>query len=164
MHIDTTDRLYRFVGRFHDIVPIGTTAEGLRMQNAFGGTIVEGDLAGATVTGIDYFRVRPDGVGVVDGYERVEHDGRRIHVRIVGYIVPPPGLPAPTAEQLADPDFAFPDVDFTVEVFATFETAAPELAHLNRTTVAHLGVVNMGTMELVIDAYPLSRMALPAAA
>lgn len=164
MNPNPNERLYRFEGRFTQIIPVGPTADGLRMDSHFGGTIVSGELAGATVTGVDYFRVRADGVGVVDGHEVVEHEGRTIAVRIRGLIVPPAGLPAPSPEQLADPNFSFPDVDFGIQVFATFETAAPELAHLNRTTVVHLGTVNMNTLELIIDAYPLARRPVGAAA
>lgn len=147
--------VYRFDGRFDSIDMIGPVADGVRMDSRFSGQITKGELAGAAVTGIDYFRIRADGVGVVDGREVVDFGGARIAVRLSGYILPPEGMPVPSPEMMMSPEFFWPDVPFAVRVLATFETAAPALAHLNRLAVAHTGDVNMARGELHIDAWQL---------
>ncbi|MGH3758211.1 DUF3237 family protein [Actinophytocola sp.] len=147
------DLYYRLDAKFTKLGPIGLTPDGIRMDNEFAGHIAEGVLTGATVTGVDYFRIRADGVGVVDGHEVLVHDGATVAVTITGYVLPPAGMPMPSPEVLLSPDFAWPDAPFTVEVFATFETGAPKLAELNRTTVVHTGRANMATGELTIYAH-----------
>ncbi|MEU8799642.1 DUF3237 family protein [Spirillospora sp. NPDC048819] len=152
---DTTARdgvVYRFEGRLTESLPVGLTPDGPRWDNHFGGKITEGEFAGAAVTGIDYFRVRADGVGVVDARELMTVDGHRVAVTVTGYILPPADLEAPPPEVLAAPDFTFPDVPFKIEAMAVFETGAPELAHLNRLAVIHNGTVNMATGELHVEA------------
>jgi hypothetical protein len=143
---------YRFEGKFTDIKPIGVVPDGVRMDSYFAGRITDGELAGAELTGVDYFRVRSDGVGVVDGRELLVVDGQHVSVTLSGYSLPPAGAPVPTAQQLTDPTFAWPDAPLAIEVFATFETGAPALEHLNRTIVAHTGWVNMATRELYVEA------------
>lgn len=151
-HDQTEEFLYQFQGRLHQIDVIGPVPDGVRMDSRFAGTIVAGPLTGATVEGIDYFRVRDDGVGVITGYEQVTFEGHRIGVELTGYILPPDDLPTPSREQLRDPGFTWPDVPFRIEAFATFHTAAPELAHLNRVAVTHTGTVNMATGDLFVEA------------
>lgn len=153
---DADDLLYRFEGRFTEMIAVGPVPEGFRMHNSFAGAITAGELTGATVEGVDYFRVRSDGIGIVDGHELVTFHGDRIAVRITGYILPPPGIPQPSPEQLLDPDFAWPDAPFAIGVVATFETAAPELAHLNGTIVSHTGEANMARGTLLIEARPIA--------
>lgn len=155
MHND--DLVYRFEGKFSELIPIGPVVDGLRMQNHFGGKITYGELTGATVSGVDYFRVRADGVGVVDAHELVVADGSRIGVRVTGYVLPPEGAPAPSAEEMAAPGFAWPDVPLTIECFATFHTADPRLAHLNRLTVVHSGYANMAANELYVEAHKVKQ-------
>ena len=154
---DDADLLYRFEGRFTEMIAVGPVPEGFRMHNSFAGSITAGELTGATVDGVDYFRIRSDGMGIVDGHELVTFHGDRIAVRITGYILPPPGMPQPSPEQLMDPDFAWPDAPFRIGVVATFETAAPELAHLNGTIVSHTGEANMARGTLLIEARPIAR-------
>lgn len=143
---------YRMEGSLTGGTPIGPVTDGVRADNTFRGTIVEGDLLGGHVDGVDYFRVRADGVGIVDGREVITLDDATIAVELHGYALPPAGMAVPSPEELASPDFTWPDADFTIEAFATFETASPEHAHLNRTTVVHSGTVNMATGALVIEA------------
>ena len=143
---------YRFEGSLTGGHPIGLTTDGLRADNTFAGTIVEGELAGAHVEGVDYFRVRADGVGVVTARELITHDEHTIAVDVHGLVLPPAGMPQVPIEELARPDFAWPDADFTIEAFATFETASPAFAHLNQMTVVHSGTVNLATGALVVDA------------
>jgi hypothetical protein len=146
----------RFEGRFTEIVPIGPVPDGVRMNGHFAGPITAGELAGGHLTGIDYFRIRSDGVGVVEAEEVVVLDGQTVAVTVNGYVLPPGGQPGPTLEQLSDPGFRWPDMPMAIAAFATFETAAPALAHLNRTIVAHTGWVNMGTGVLFVEARRLS--------
>lgn len=150
------DLLYRLEARFTEVLPIGPVPEGFRMHNSFAGSITAGDLAGATVEGVDYFRIRSDGVGIVDGHELMTFRGDLVAVRITGYILPPPGLPQPSPEQLLDPNFSWPDAPFAIGVAATFETAAPALAHLNQMIVSHTGEANMASGTLVVDARPIA--------
>ncbi|MFA9431963.1 DUF3237 family protein [Egicoccus sp. AB-alg2] len=154
MYPNRTDRpVYRFEGKLTHSAPIGPVTDGVRADNRFEGTITEGLLRGAHVDGIDHFRVRYDGVGIVDAYEVVTLGADSVGVRVQGYVLPPAGMPVPSKEDLSSPDFAWPDVPFRIECFATFETASPAHAHLNRTTVVHVGSVNLATGQLVVEAY-----------
>ncbi|WP_018639117.1 DUF3237 family protein [Parafrankia elaeagni] len=153
---------YRMDGTFDRIEMIGAVPGGVRMNGYFGGRLSGGPLDGATMTGVDHFRVRPDGVGVVDGHELVRLGTAQVAVRITGYALPPEGMAVPPAEVLTADGFTWPDVPFALEVFATFETGVPALADLNRVAVAHTGFVNMGTGELVVRAHRLGRVAVPA--
>jgi AAA ATPase domain len=62
-------------------------------------------------------------------------------------------------EEILSPDFVWADAPSTIECFATFRTAAPALAHLNRVTVAHTGHVNFATGELVVEAHRVADLA-----
>ena len=144
--------LYRFEGSLTGGTPIGLVTDGLRADNTFAGTIVQGELKGAHLDGIDYFRVRADGVGVVNAKEILTLDQHTIAVDVHGYVLPPEGLPTPSLEEMANPDFTWPDVPLVIEAFATFETVSPVFAHLNKVTVVHTGWVNMATGELGVNA------------
>jgi Protein of unknown function (DUF3237) len=144
---------YRLDAHFTDIQVIGPVAEGLRMNGHFAGTITVGDgLVGATLVGVDFFRIRADGVGIVDAHEVLTVDGHNVAVRLHGYVLPPTDTIAPTLEEMITPGFAWPDVDHRIEAFATFSAAAPELAHLNRVTVVHTGAVNFATLKITVVA------------
>ncbi|HSK25939.1 MAG TPA: hypothetical protein VK894_03415, partial [Jiangellales bacterium] len=121
---------YRLEGRMERMVPIGPVAEGLRMDGHFSGTIVAGEGRGAHVDIVDYFRIRTDGVGVVDAREVVSLEGQTVSVEVHGYVLPPAGVAAPTIEEITSPGFTWSDLPWTIECFATFRTAAPALAHL----------------------------------
>jgi hypothetical protein len=147
---------YRLDAHFTDIQVIGPVAEGLRMNGHFAGTITAGDgLVGATVVGVDYFRIRADGVGIIDGHEVLSVDGHNVAVRLNGYVLPPTGTVAPTIEEMIAPGFVWPDTDNRIEAFATFSAAAPELAHLTRVTVVHTGAVNFATLKITVVAHRL---------
>lgn len=153
------DLYYLFRGQMEKMVPIGPVAEGLRMNGHFSGTVVEGEGKGGHIELVDYFRIRPDGVGVVDAREVLTLDGQTVSVDVHGYVLPPAGLPVPTIEEMLSPDFVWADAPSTIECFATFRTAAPALAHLNRVTVAHTGYVNFATGELVVEAHRIADLA-----
>ena len=146
------DLLYRAEASFTDIVPIGPVSSGFRMNGHFAGTVTHGDLAGAALTGVDFFRIRHDGVGVVRAHEVVTLDGQVVAVELDGLLLPPQGVPAPTPHDIVQPGFAWPTEPYTIHVTATFETAIPGLAELNRTVVAHSGAVNFSDGSLVIEA------------
>jgi hypothetical protein len=145
--------LYRLEGSLTGGTPIGLVTDGLRADNTFSGTIVEGELRGAHVDGIDYFRVRADGVGIVNAKEIITLDDHSIAVDVHGYVLPPDGAPTPSLEEMASPGFVWPDAPLSIEAFATFETVSPAFQHLNQVTVVHTGTVNMATGELVINAW-----------
>ncbi len=145
--------LYRFDGRFSEIVPIGPVADGFRLDGHFAGSITEGELAGASLKGVDYFRIRHDGIGVVTAREVVTTDnGCTVAVELRGLVKPPVNCDPPLPADIVEPGFAWPTEPYTIHVSASFETAAPDLAHLNATVVAHTGTVNFTTGELHIDA------------
>jgi len=69
---------YAFEARFTNIVPIGLTPVGLRVDLDYTGTITDGPLTGATISGADFFLLRPDGIGQVNVRERITRgDPRR---------------------------------------------------------------------------------------
>jgi hypothetical protein len=148
-----TRLLYRFDGSFEKIVPIGPVADGFRLDGHFGGVLTAGELVGAQLTGVDYFRIRHDGVGVVTAHETVDLGAVTIGVELHGLLLPPDGVDAPTPADIVQPDFAWPTEPYTIHVSATFETAAPDLGHLNCTVVAHTGTVDFARGLLHVDAH-----------
>jgi hypothetical protein len=144
--------LYRFDGMFSDIVPIGPVTDGFRLDGHFGGSITAGELAGAQLTGVDYFRIDHDGLGIVRAHEIVSDGERVVAVELHGILRPPVGVAAPRPSDIVQPGFAWPTEPYTIHVSARFETAAADLAHLNHTVVAHTGTVNFTTGELHVDA------------
>lgn len=144
--------LYRFDGHFTEIVPIGPVADGFRLNGHFAGPVTAGELEGAQVTGVDYFRLRSDGVGVIRGHEVVVDGDRVVAVELHGLLLPPSGVEAPRPADIVQPGFTWPTESYTIHVSATFETAAPGLEHLNTTVVAHTGTVNFTTGELHVEA------------
>lgn len=149
----SNELVYRFEGSLTGGTPIGPVSDGLRADNTFAGTIVHGELEGAHLDGIDYFRVRADGVGIVNAKEILTLGEHTIAVDVHGYVLPPDGLPTPSLEEMASPDFTWPDVPLEIEAFATFETTSPAFAHLNKVAVVHTGSVNMATGALVVNAW-----------
>ncbi|MDY6811458.1 MAG: DUF3237 family protein [Actinomycetota bacterium] len=147
-----TKPTYRFEGQFSTIVPIGPVADGFRLNGHFGGKITYGELAGADLVGLDYFRIRHDGTGIVTAHEVVTLDDKVVAVELHGYLEPPAGVAAPTPVDIVTPGFTWPTEPYTIHVAATFETAHPELAHLNTTIVAHTGAVNFADGTLVVEA------------
>lgn len=149
----TTELLYGFDGQFTRIVPIGPVAEGFRLDGHFAGTLTAGELEGTQLEGVDYFRIRPDGVGVVTGREVLTtRDGTIIAAALTGLLVPPRGIEAPLPADIAAPGFDWPAVPYTIHVTASFETAGPTVSYLTATVVAHTGTVNFTTGQLHVDA------------
>ena len=148
--------LYRFEARFTALVAIGPVPDGIRLDAHFEGRVVEGELAGASVSGIDYLRFRSDGIGVLDVREVLAHDGQTVEVRAGGYLIPPAGFALPPADVLAAPDFAWPEVDLPFHGSATFSTAAEAWQQLNRTVAIFNGAANPGAGTLVVEAQALT--------
>jgi hypothetical protein len=154
---EATGLLYRFEGELTGIAPIGVTHAGARMDASFAADVVAGELAGGRLRGVDYFTLRPDGVGVVDARFAIEAPEGVVHCHARGYVTAPPGAPALPLEAVLSPGFAWPDVDLAITEFALCETGAPALAHLNRTVAAARGAVNMATGRLVVESRALAR-------
>jgi hypothetical protein len=150
------DLLYRFDGHFSEIVPIGPVADGFRLDGHFGGTITAGDLAGARLTGVDYFRIDQGGLGIVRAHEVVTDGERTVAVELHGILRPPAGVEPPLPADIVRPGFTWPAEPYTIHVSARFETAARDLLHLNQTVVAHTGTVNFTTGELHVDAHVIA--------
>ncbi len=129
------------------------------MHNSFEGTIVAGEPAGAHVSGIDEFVIRPDGIGIVDAREAISSDNGYLTADVTGFAHPPAGMTMPPLEVFLDPSFEWPDVRFTLECGARYRSGAPEYAELGRTAVVHLGWVNMATRELVIQGHRATALA-----
>lgn len=148
--------LYRFDGHFSEIVPIGPVADGFRLDGHFGGTITAGELTGARLTGVDYFRIDHSGIGIVRGHEIVTDGDRTVAVELHGILRPPTGIVAPLPADIARPGFTWPTEPYTIHVSARFETAAADLAHLNQTVVAHTGTVDFTAGQLHVEAYVIA--------
>jgi len=156
------DSFYRFEARFTALVPIGPVPDGLRLDAHFEGRVVEGELTGATVSGIDYVRFRSDGVGVLDVREVLVRDGQCVEVQAGGYMIPPAAFALPSPEVMLSPEFAWPDVELPVHGFVTFRTATQEWEQLNRTVGTFNGIANPGVGTLVIEAETLVPRSLAA--
>lgn len=144
--------LYTLDGQFSEIIVIGAVAEGFRLNGHFGGTLASGPLAGARMTGVDYFLLRHDGIGVVRAHELIYSGDHVVAAELTGVLRPPPGIAAPRPADITRPGFAWPAEPYTIHVSARFETASPELAWLNATVVAHGGWVNFATGALHVEA------------
>jgi hypothetical protein len=143
--------LYRFEGRLTGMTPIGVTAEGARIDVTFEADVTEGELGAGTLRGVEYFTLRRDGTGVIDARFAIESAAGPVACHARGYVVPPAGIEAPPLEAVVDPAFPWPDVDLPLVEFATCQTGAPALEHLNRTVAAGHGTVNMATGRLVVE-------------
>jgi hypothetical protein len=144
--------IYRFEGQLAEPYPVGRFDDGIRFHNDFEGTVVDGPFAGGRIFGLDQFMIRADGVGFVDAPEVIEVGDVRVSVHVRGYVVPPAGTPVPSLDDIADPDFAFPDVPFRFTGCALLRTAHPHYASLNATVAVLEGTVNMGTGRLEVEA------------
>ncbi len=149
---------YAFTAQLTSMTPVGIVPEGLRMDVGFTGRLTDGDLAGATVTGVDYLLLRSDGIGVIDAREvATSEDGRTLALHAQGYIVPP--FPVPELTTIAGPDFAWPDADIPLHGSAQIETADLRLAAANHTVYAFTGTVNLATGQLQIAAESIAARA-----
>lgn len=145
---------YAFQAQLNRISPIGLVAEGLRIDVGFAGTLTAGPLAGAAIEGVDYLLIRPDGVGVIDAFERIAGpDGLSVSVHASGYVVPP--LQLPDLPALLDPAFSWPDLGLPVHGSARMQSALGLPAGANRTVFAFTGSVNMARGTLQVDAVPV---------
>lgn len=148
---------YAFRAQLTRITPIGLTAEGLRLDVGFAGTITEGPLAGCGLEGIDYLVIRHDGVAVVDARELISGDQRpATAMHAVGYIVPP--FEMPQLSVLAEPSFSWPDADLPLHGSSRIQTADPALQAANRTVYGWTGIVNIARATLEINARSLATM------
>lgn len=132
-------------------------ARGLRLDAHYTGTITEGPLTGDAVEGVDYFLLRRDGVGVVDVRQVFSGEGgRTVTARVHGYLTSP--VPMPPLEEIADPAFAWPDVELATHGAVDLRTAAPGLQALKATVFLFTGTVNVARSELRIRAQSLARI------
>ena len=146
---------YAFRASLTNSAPVGLTPAGLRLDVQFAGRITEGPLTGCTIEGIDYLLLRPDGVGVIDARELVS-DGSRViaAVRAEGYVVPP--FPVPELSVLADPGFAWPDVELPLHGAHFWETSDERLPGAPGTVYGFSGWVNVATGALEVSAHSLA--------
>lgn len=146
---------YAFTAQLTRIAPVGIVPAGLRIDVGFTGRVTDGPLAGATIEGIDYVVIRPDGVAVIDARELVTSaEGVTVALHAEGYIVAP--FPMPPLAALAAPDFAWPDAELSLHGAARAESAAPQLVPANRTVYGFTGTVNMATGVLQVAARSLA--------
>lgn len=149
---------YAFQAELTRISSIGMTAQGLRMDVGFIGSITEGRLIGHTIEGIDYLLVRSDGVGLINARELISDGDRAIAaVRAEGYIVPP----SPELSVLANPNFQWPNADQPVHGARFWETSDEDLSTAAATVFGFTGTVNMVTRVLKISARSLARRSEP---
>jgi hypothetical protein len=147
---------YAFEARFTNIVPIGLTPVGLRVDLDYTGTITDGPLTGATISGADFFLLRPDGIGQVNVRERITRGDRVVaSLRFVGYVVPP--IPMPELPTLLSPDFEWPDIDLPMHGAAFFDATSEDLPAATATVYgATTGAVNLAARTLRLAAASLA--------
>lgn len=118
---------YRFQARIFDSVEIGPVEGGVRVDNYFDGEMIEGELTGARVRGVDQIRIRADGSVVLDIRETIETERGSISADVRGYALPAGG-----------------DL-FELSGFALFDTAVADFAAYRTAVVAISGTVDMAT-------------------
>lgn len=149
--------VYSFEAEFTDIMPVGLTPRGIRIDLPYLGTVVTGPFEGATVQGTDYLLIRADGVGVMDVRTlMITPDDEVISFRASGYGLMPAGVELPPPEVVVSPDFVWPDIEVTLQGFALFETGSETLGWLNRTALAVGGTASLGTRALFATVYAIS--------
>ncbi len=144
--------IYRFEAQLGEPFPIGVFPEGIRFYNTWEGQVVGGPFTGAHIFGVDYFLLRPDGVGEIDAPEVIDAGDKRLTGDVRGYVVPPDGLAMPSLEEIASPGFEFPDIDFRVTASVTIKCSVPGYEWLNKTVAVVEGTANMATGRLSIEA------------
>lgn len=143
--IDLTSELLRYDATFTEIVPIGVVPTGMRIDAHYVGTMAAGPLEGAAVRGIDYVLIRPDGTSVLDVRAVITtRAGQRIEVRANGYGQPPAGAASGAAA-------------LNLLGTAYCQTAAPELAAMNRTVFIFTGTAALEARTLSIAFRALTR-------
>jgi hypothetical protein len=147
--------LYDLELQLLEMRPIGLVREGLRFDVPFAGTVSGGRLGDGSVRGIDFFLLRPDGVGVVDARMTIALADGNVHVHARGFLTPPEGLTMPPLEALLDPGFAWPAVPFGLQEVAYCETVIPRLADLDRATSRGSGQVDMAAGRVTARVRPL---------
>ncbi len=86
LSVENVEKLMYMKARVTSLVDYGSTAFGLRFDVGF-----EGQLSGETINGkmqgVDYFLMRPDGVGHIDVRAAIHtDDGAKIAVTITGFM------------------------------------------------------------------------------
>jgi hypothetical protein len=76
--------------------PTRLVPDGLRLDAPFAGSVVDGELAGAMVRGVDDVRFRRDGVGMLDVRDVPVRGSDCGEVRAGGYPIPPAGSALPS--------------------------------------------------------------------
>jgi hypothetical protein len=148
---------YAFEAELTRISPIGLTAQGLRIDAGFTGSLTEGQLTGCTIEGIDYLLIRPDGVDVIYARDLISTPDRAIAaIRAEGYIVPMPELSI-----LADPNFQWSDVDLPFHGAHFWETSDKDLSPAAATVYSFTGSVNIATRVLKVSACSLAQASQP---
>ena len=148
---------YAFEADITEVVPIGLVPEGLRIDAHFQGTVVEGPLAGDTVTGIDHLQLRRDGVGVMD-VRMVARSatGRTVSWYAGGYLTPEGEMPP--LEVVGDPGFVWPDLEIPMHGWATMRSPAPDLQPVNSTVYGFTGTNNVARGQLRVRGQSLARI------
>jgi hypothetical protein len=145
---------YAFAGSFDNVVPIGLTPAGLRIDVGLTGAITEGPLTNASICGTDRLLLRHDGIGQVDVHERITVDGQVVaSLRFMGYVVP--SIPMPELTALLSPDFTWPDMEFPLHGAAFFEYAIERLQPATATVYGAQGAVNLGAGTIRLSATSL---------
>ena len=85
LSIDNVEKLMHMKAKVTSLVDYGPTAFGARVDVGFEGQL-SGDTINGTMQGIDYFLMRPDGVGHIDVRAAIHtDDGATIAVSITGF-------------------------------------------------------------------------------
>ena len=142
---------YSFQAQLTRITPIGLLSDGLRIDVSFAGALASGPLSGGSIEGTDYLVIRPDGVAVIDAREvMASSDGVAAEAHATGYVVPP--FEMPELSVVAQPSFAWPDVDLPLHGSARIRSAHPVLAAANRFVYSFTGAVNLARGSLTVSA------------
>ncbi len=147
--------LYDLALELLEMRPVGLVGEGLRFDVPFAGSVSGGRLGEGSVQGIDFFLLRPDGVGVVDARMTIALADGNVHVHARGFLTPPAGLAMPPLEALLDPGFTWPAVAFELQEVAGCETAIPRLADLDHAISRGSGEVDMAAGRVTARVRPL---------
>ena len=146
---------YTIDAKFTNLIMVGVTPVGVRLDAEFVGEVTSGPMVGAQFTGTDFLLLRQDGVGQVDVRARLTRGGSVIALeKYLGYVLPQGPLPDPAAMQ--SPDFTWPNGRIPMHGAAFWEAAAPEFAEFTRTVYGIIGWVDLGARSLHVEGTSLA--------
>ncbi len=147
-----TGLICRAEGELRGSSPMRRCAEGVRFTDELTAAITAGPFAGARLTGLDQFTIRPDGTLVMAGPQAIESPAGPVALDLWALVITPPDSAPLDPDRVSAPDYDFPDLDLKVSGSALVRAAGPRYADLDGATASVEGWINFESGELEVEA------------